>query len=190
MHASQSDKCMKIIAIAGSLNPNSTTYAAVLIVAAAAKKAGAAVEIFDLRRFPLPMYDTRSDESTYPRNVHLFKQKMLAADGFIIGSPEYHGSISGVLKNAFDFIGGRELEAKVVALLGTSGGAMGATNTLNTLNTICRNLHAWPLPMMLSVPQSYNAFRPDGSLKDEKLQMRLQALGEKLVEMICKVKYR
>jgi NAD(P)H-dependent FMN reductase len=178
---------MKIVAIAGSLNPNSTTYAAVSIVAAAAKRAGATVGMFDLRRFPLPIYDTRLDESTYPENVHLFKRKMFEADGFIIGSPEYHGSISGVLKNALDFIGGREFEAKIVALLGTSGGAMGATNTLNTLNIICRNLHAWPLPTMISVPQSSHAFRADGSLKDEKLQHRLETLGEKLVKIMRKV---
>jgi FMN reductase len=111
---------------------------------------------------------------------------MLEADGFILGSPEYHGSISGVLKNALDFIGARELEGKFVALVGTAGGALGATNTLNTLNIICRTLHAWPLPSMPSVPQSYMAFNPDGTLKDEKLQKRLEELGHNLVATIAR----
>ena len=177
---------MKILAVPGSLTEDSTTRKAVEIVAEAARQAGADVEIFDLRKYPLPIYDARSDESTYPENVHRFKQKMLEAEGFILASPEYHGSVSGVLKNALDFIGARELEGKFVALLGTSGGALGATNTLNTLNIICRNLHAWTLPSMPSVPQAYQAFHPNGSLKDEKLERRLHQLGVDLVHMIAR----
>ncbi len=179
---------MKILAVAGSLNEQSTTHAAVGIVAEAARKAGAEVEIFDLRKHPLPIYDCRSDETTYPETVKMFKEKMLEADGFILGSPEYHGSISGVLKNALDFIGARELEGKAVALVGTAGGAMGATNTLNAMNIICRTLHAWPLPSMVSVPQSYMAFKPDGTLKDEKLQKRLEDLGQNLVRFISLIR--
>ncbi|TCW41174.1 NADPH-dependent FMN reductase [Laceyella sacchari] len=175
---------MKILAVPGSLSEQSTTHMAVAIVAEAARKMGAEVEVFDLRKDPLPIYDGRVDEASYPETVRLFKQKMAEADGFIFASPEYHGSISGVLKNALDFIGARELEGKWVALLGTAGGAMGATNTLNTLNTICRSLHAWPLPSMPSVPQSYMAFNSDGTLKDEKLQQRLEDLGTSLVKMI------
>jgi NAD(P)H-dependent FMN reductase len=175
---------VKILAVPGSLTEDSTTHKAVAIVAEAARQTGAEVEIFDLRKYPLPIYDARSDESTYPENVHRFKQKMLEAEGYILASPEYHGSVSGVLKNALDFIGARELEGKFVALLGTSGGALGATNTLNTLNIICRTLHAWPLPSMPSVPQAYQAFHPDGSLKDEKLESRLKRLGVDLVKTI------
>ncbi|RAL26587.1 NADPH-dependent FMN reductase [Thermoflavimicrobium daqui] len=175
---------MKILAIAGSMNPGSTTKQSVKIVMEAAQKYGAEVELFDFREKPLPIYDNRSDDSTYPESVQRFKAKMLEADGFIFGSPEYHGSISGVLKNALDFIGARELEGKLVALVATAGGAMGATNTLNTLSIICRTLHAWPLPSMVSVPRSYMAFNPDGSLKDEKIQQRLEDLGKSLVEAI------
>jgi NAD(P)H-dependent FMN reductase len=177
---------MKILAVAGSLNKESTTHRTVAIVAEAARRAGAEVETFDLRTHPLPLFDDREDESTYPENVHLFRRKVAEADALILGSPEYHGSLSGVLKNALDFIGSRELAGKFVALVGTSGGSFGATQTLNTLNIICRTLHAWPLPTAVSVPQSYMAFRPDGKLKDEKLQMRLEELGRKLVETVAR----
>jgi FMN reductase len=175
---------MKIVAVSGSMNPESTTRKAVEIVAKASEAEGAEVRRVDLRELNMPVYDCREDESTYPESVHLFKQWMLEADAFIIGSPEYHGSVSGALKNALDFIGARELEGKFVALVGTSGGALGATNTLNTLNIICRTLHAWPLPSMPSVPQSYQAFRPDGTLKDAKLQQRLEQLGRQLVKAV------
>ncbi|PTX53901.1 FMN reductase [Melghirimyces profundicolus] len=175
---------MKLVAVSGSMNPHSTTRKAVSIVAGAARKEGAEVEIIDLGEWNLPMFDCRPDDSTYPDRVQRFKERMLEADGVILGSPQYHGTLSGCLKNALDFIGARELEGKFVALLGTAGGALGATDTLNTLNIICRTLHAWPLPSMPSVPRSFEAFLPDGRLKDEKLQARLEKLGRDLVRII------
>ncbi|PMB01480.1 flavin reductase [Fischerella thermalis CCMEE 5273] len=175
---------MKIVALSGSMNPASTTRQAVTIVMKAAISSGTEVELIHLGDWKLPLYDCRSDESSYPEAVHRFRERIRQADGFIIGSPQYHGSLSGCLKNALDFIGSRELAGKFVALVGTSGGALGATNTLNTLNEICRNLHAWPLPSAPSVPQSHGAFLPDGTLKDKQLQKRLENLGQQLVRMM------
>jgi NAD(P)H-dependent FMN reductase len=172
---------MNIIAISGSMNPNSTTKKATQIVVNAAKKAGGDVELIHLADFPLPIFDCRKDKTTYPENVHTLIRKVTEADGIILASPEYHGSISGALKNALDFVGGREMEGKIAVLLGTAGSALGATNTVNTLQQICRNLHAWPLPSSPSVPRSYDAFNEDGTLKDEKLQERLEALGVRLI---------
>ncbi|PTM58504.1 NADPH-dependent FMN reductase [Desmospora activa] len=175
---------MKIVAISGSMNPQSTTRQAVTIVMNAAEEAGAEVELIHLGDWKLPIFDCRTDESTYPEAVHRFRDTIASADAYIIGSPQYHGSLSGSLKNALDFISARELEGKFVALVGTAAGQMGATNALNTLNEICRNLHAWPLPSSPSIPQSYSAFLPDGSLKDAKLQDRLESLGRQLVQVM------
>jgi NAD(P)H-dependent FMN reductase len=175
---------MNILAISGSMNPNSTTKKATEIVVNAARNAGGDVELIHLADFPLPIFDCRKDKSTYPENVHTLIRKVAEADGIILASPEYHGSISGALKNALDFVGGREMEGKIAALLGTAGSALGATNTVNTLQQICRNLHAWPLPPSPSVPRSYDAFKEDGTLKDTKLQERLEALGKLLVHEV------
>lgn len=175
---------MNILAISGSMNPNSTTKKATEITAEAIRKAGGVVELIHLGDFPLPIYDCRKDKTTYPENVHQLINKVEAADGLILSSPEYHGSLSGALKNALDFVGGRQMEGKIVALLATSGSALGATNTLNTLQQICRNLHAWPLPLSPSVPRAYEAFNEDGTLKDEKLQERLETLGNQLLHEV------
>nr|WP_274388436.1 NADPH-dependent FMN reductase [Brevibacillus agri] len=132
----------------------------------------------------MPIYDDREDASTYPEVVHRFVQKISEADGLVIGSPEYHGTMTGALKNALDFLEGRHLRDKQVALVGVAGGSMGATNTVNTLQLIMRNLHAWPLPASPSIPSAYNAFTPDGKLKDERLQARMETLGQQLVEFV------
>lgn len=175
---------MKIVGIAGSMNTNSTTKQAVAIVLDAAKAAGADIEMIHLAEWKLPIYDAREDASTYPEVVHRFVQKITEADGLVIGSPEYHGTMTGALKNALDFLEARHLRDKQVALVGVAGGSMGATNTVNTLQLIMRNLHAWPLPASPSVPSAYNAFTPEGKLKDERLQARMETLGQQLVEFV------
>ncbi|WP_340673803.1 NAD(P)H-dependent oxidoreductase [Brevibacillus agri] len=175
---------MKIVGIAGSMNKSSTTKQAVAIVLDAAKAAGADIEMIHLADWKLPIYDDREDASTYPEVVHRFVQKISEADGLVIGSPEYHGTMTGTLKNALDFLEGRHLRDKQVALVGVAGGSMGATNTVNTLQLIMCNLHAWPLPASPSIPSAYNAFTPEGKLKDERLQARMETLGQQLVEFV------
>lgn len=175
---------MKIVGISGSMNADSTTKKAVSIVLDAAKTAGAKVELIHLGEWPMPIYDNREDSSTYPKVVHDFIQKITEADGLVIGSPEYHGTMTGALKNSLDFLEGRHLRDKQVAIIGVAGGSMGATNTVNTLQLIMRNLHAWPLPASPSIPNAYNAFTPEGKLKDERLQARFELLGKQLVQYI------
>ncbi|MFD2371919.1 NADPH-dependent FMN reductase [Brevibacillus sp. GCM10020057] len=175
---------MKIVGISGSMSKNSTTRQAVSIVLNAAKAAGADVELIHLAEWQLPIYDDRDDRSTYPEIVHRFVQKISEADGLVIGSPEYHGTITGALKNSIDFLEARHLKDKQVAIVGVAGGSMGATNTVNTLQLIMRNLHAWPLPSSPSVPGASNAFTPEGTLKDERLQARFEQLGKQLVSFI------
>lgn len=177
---------MKILAITGSMNPNSRTKKATNIVIEAARQAGCTdIEHIHLATFPLPIYDCRKDKSTYPDNVHTLIRKIEEADGLILASPEYHGSLSGALKNALDFVEGRNMKGKIVAILATLGGSV-ATNTVNSLHQICRNLHAWPLPGSPSVPKAYEAFHEDDTLKDPVIHERLTVLGERLVRELQK----
>ncbi len=166
------------------MSQGSTTKQAVNIVLEAAKRAGAQTELIHLGDINLPIYDDREDATTYPEQVHEFIRKVTEADGLVIGSPEYHGNMTGAVKNAIDFLSGRILQGKAVAILGVAGGSMGATNTTNTLQMIMRNLHAWPLPSSPSVSSSYMAFDETGKLKDEKLQARFEALGTDLVDFV------
>lgn len=175
---------MKIVGISGSMNTDSTTKQAVRIVLESAKAAGADIELIHLAEWKMPLYDDREDTSTYPEIVHRFIKTISEADGLVIGSPEYHGTLTGALKNSLDFLEGRHLRDKQVAIIGVAGGSMGATNTVNTLQLIMRNLHAWPLPASPSIPNAYNAFTPEGKLKDERLQARMELLGKQLVQYV------
>jgi NAD(P)H-dependent FMN reductase len=104
-----------------------------------------------------------------------------ASDGLILATPEYHGSISGVLKNALDLMSFDELSDKVVGAISVLGGQVN-NNALNDLRTIARWVHAWVIPEQVAIGQAWKAFDDDGQLVDEKLDQRLDKFAYSLVE--------
>ncbi|ASS75101.1 hypothetical protein CIG75_09005 [Tumebacillus algifaecis] len=172
---------MKIVALIGSLRTDSTTMKAAQVAINAAKAAGADVEIFDLRERPLPLYDPNDENKYEEENVKYFVELMNQADAFILGSPEYHNGISGVFKNALDFVGYNQFAGKPVGLIASAGGAV-ATNTLNQMLTILRSLHAYVVPQFGSV--GYNdSFTEDGKFTNEKSQERFEQIGKSVVNL-------
>ncbi len=114
-------------------------------------------------------------------NSDHWKRIVGEADGLILCTPEYHGSCSGVLKNALDLVGFDEMEDKVVGLLSVLGGG-GNANALNHMRIVCRWVHAWVIPHQAAVGSAYDAFDAGGSLKDEKLRRRVQRVGTDVVK--------
>jgi FMN reductase len=107
----------------------------------------------------------------------------LEASGIILATPNYHGSLSGVLKNALDLMSMREFEGKVVGLIGVSGGRMGGTSTLNTLRAIGRTLHAWVIPSEAWIYNADSAFTEDGHIKDLSSEQRVRDVGRKIARL-------
>jgi FMN reductase len=155
---------------------------ALRLAAGAVSAAGADVEVLDLRDYPLPILFSPHAPPGSDAAVDAVKAKFREADALLIGSPEYHGSYSGALKNLLDLMGFEEFEGKMVALVGVAGGALGATNALNHLRTVCRQLHSWVLPDQVSVAHSSDAFDAAGRPTDAGTAKRLQDLGVQLVK--------
>jgi Predicted flavoprotein len=107
-----------------------------------AAESGAETRLIDLNGYNL-IFRAGQDETGYPSDVARLRAEVKQADGIILGTPEYHGSLSGVLKNALDLMGFDEFEGKMIGLVGVSGGQMGAFDALKTLRNIGRALHAW-----------------------------------------------
>ncbi|GKS67888.1 hypothetical protein YTPLAS73_14350 [Nitrosarchaeum sp.] len=94
----------KILAFAGSTRTESFNKKLVKIAAAGAKEAGADVTVIDLRDYPMPLYDEDLEKKDgLPSSTRKLKELMLSNHGFLISSPEYNSSISGVLKNTIDW---------------------------------------------------------------------------------------
>ncbi len=175
-----SPRPVSVVAICGSLRSGSTTHAALRIALSGAEAAGAEVALLDLREHDLVFQGSVSQESDYPPGVFALREKVRNADGILLGSPEYHGSFSGVLKSALDLMGFDEFEGKVIGLVGVSGGRMGARSALSMLRAVGTALRAWVVPTDASIPNASDAFDAEGNLQDTELTERLTAVGEQV----------
>lgn len=175
-----SDGVVRVVGLVGSLRPGSYTRLSVRLALEGAAELGAATQLIDLRDYVLPFCDGSKDESHYPPDVARLRRDLRTATGMIVGTPEYHGGYSGVLKNALDLMGFSEFEGKTIGLLGVSGGRMGAGHALSGLRTAGRSLRAWVLPTEVSIPQVSQQYDAGGLLKDADLAQRVKDLGRQV----------
>lgn len=180
MNARKTNKSeIRVVGVCGSLRERSLTRMALKIALQGANEMGARTRLIDLRNYQLPFCDGRDNEA-YPKDVQNLRKELGASHGLILGTPEYHGGMSGVLKNALDLMGFEEIEGKMIGLLGVSGGNMGAANALTSLRAIGRSLHAWLLPHQASIPQARKVFKADGKINDADLEERVKEVGRQV----------
>ena len=177
---------VKIVGIGGSLRPEASSYQALAVAIQRVQALGASTEILDLRQMQLPFCTGDDEYPGYPDVVRL-RETVQEADGLILATPEYHGSISGVMKNALDLMSFDHLSGKVTGLISVLGGPSNS-NALNDLRVILRWVHGWVIPEQIAIGQSWKAFGEDGKLLDEKLSKRFDQFAESLVENTRKLR--
>jgi FMN reductase len=177
---------VKIVGIGGSLRPGSSSYQALAVAIQRVQALGASTEILDLRQMQLPFCNGGDDYPDYPDVIRL-RETVQAADGLILSTPEYHGSLSGVLKNALDLMDFDQLSGKVTGLISVLGGSSNS-NALNDLRVIMRWVHGWVIPEQIAIGQSWKAFAEDGKLLDEKLSQRFDQFAQSLVDNTRKLR--
>lgn len=167
-----------IVALGGSLRDGSYTRLALEHALRGVEEAGGTGELVDLRDYDLPMLDADHDEQGDSARL---TEKVREADAVLLGTPMYHGSYSGVLKNALDYCGFDEFEGKTVGLLAVSGGSFPVT-ALEHLRSVCRSLNAWVIPHQAAVPRAHSAFDDEGEFRDEGMKERVRTLGRRAVQ--------
>ena len=177
---------VKIVGITGSLRADSYSTLALQQAIDRVRALGAEAEIINLREMKLPFCDGGDEYPEYP-DVEVMRAKVKAADGLILATPEYHGSVSGVLKNALDLMSFEHLSGKVTGLISVLGGQSNS-NALNHLRIIVRWVHGWVIPEQIAIGQAWQAFDSSGKLKDEKLAQRFDAFAQSLVDNSTKLK--
>ncbi len=178
---SETNDSIRIVGICGSLNADGATKKALAIALQGAAEFDAEITLLELRNLDLVFYGSVPHDK-YPPDVLKLRQAVRDSQGIILATPEYHGSLTGALKNMLDLMSIEDFETKIVGLVGIAGGHVGAINSLNTMKTICRNLHCWVLPQEVSIANSGNAFDENGAMKDPALEERLVNLGRQLVK--------
>ncbi|MFC5449497.1 NADPH-dependent FMN reductase [Paenibacillus aestuarii] len=140
---------MNIVILAGSNRKEATSTRLSEYIQALMVQKGKQVQLIDLYQTPVPFYSPDEGYHNHPGLANL-KKSMLEADAIVLATPEYHSSISGVLKNALDHLSKDHFGGKVVLSVSSSGGAI-AVSSLTQLQTIVRNLHGINCPEWISI---------------------------------------
>ena len=161
-----------IVGIGGAPSLGSSTEQALALALSEARALGARTKLIGGRHLGLlPLYLTAgSDTSSEAQEL---VDTIRAADGLIIASPGYHGSVSGLVKNAIDYVENTSKDARPyltdlpVGLIALAGGYQAAVSTLGTLRTIVHSLRGWPTPFGAAVNTSSRIFQDGVCLSTE-----------------------
>ena len=148
---------------------------------------GAECIIWDNVESPLPLVG--ADGSWDDENVKAFQELATSADAFVLSSPEYHGTMSGVMKNSLDWLYSKHTSGKAFSLMCTLGG-QASNNTLNHMRIAARWIHGWVTPEQVAVPHIKEAFDEDGNLLDENIAERVEGMAKSLVDIAGHLKSR
>ena len=163
---SMSDQPLQVLAVVGSLNPTSVTRAVLLQVTRSLRADGCSVDVLDFEREPLPLYNP---ESAYAApGFEALQARVERADVYVLGTPDYHGSISGAMKNFLDHFW-REFAGKLFATIVASH-EKGLTVT-DQFRTVARQCYAWTLPYGVSFAEPDDVL--DGRIASDALKKRL-----------------
>jgi chromate reductase len=169
---------IRILGISGSLRSGSHN-AALLQAAAMSLPPGVGLEIFDGLR-DLPPYDADRDVDPADEAVAHLRAAIMDADGVLIATPEFNGSIPGALKNALDWASrpfpDNSLKGKPVAVVGASTGLFGAAWAQADVKKVLGIIGADVLDGQLPVGSAASAFGEDGHLVERELHTALEEL--------------
>jgi FMN reductase len=155
---------------------------------AAAERLGARTRLFGgefLSR--LPIFDPKDAESGLELAELL--ETVRAADGVLIATPGYHGSVSGLIKNALDSLEGLRsdtrpyFEGRAVGCIVTADGWQACGTTLAALRTIVHALRGWPTPLGITFNPSAGAlFDQAGELCEERNAAQIELIAAQVVD--------
>lgn len=145
---------------------------------------GAAATIFTGAALNLPHYDIGGDRTA---GALALVEALRDADGVAIVSPGYHGSISGLLKNALDYVQDLAedthpyLDGRRIALIGVAAGWQAAATTLACLRTITHALRGWPTPLGMAINSQLPVFERDRGIIDPSLASQFEVMASQLL---------
>ncbi len=178
-----------VVGIGGTTVAGSSTERALKIALEAAAQAGLRTRIFGgdvLARLPLytpHLHDRTAEE-------HDFVAAVREASGIIFASPGYHGSVSGLVKNAIDLIEETAkdprpyLDDLPVGLIATAYGWQATGSTVAALRSIVHSLRGWPTPYAAAVNSSVSKFDAEGGCTDAAVAGQLALVGKQVARAV------
>ncbi len=175
----------RIVALGGNATPGGSAERLLLHAVARCEAHGAEATVFAGDAIDLPMYAPHRSERDAKAQALI--AALRTADGIIVASPAYHGTVSGVVKNVLDYA--QDLAAdpqpyfdgRAVGLIAIAGGWQAAGSTLATLRSIAHALRGWPTPMAVTANSSQPLFDAAGRLDDPGIELQVDIMVRQVV---------
>jgi FMN reductase len=177
-----------ILGLGGTTRPKSSSELALRAALRAVERSGGRTELLAGPDLALPLYAPESLERD-ARAVRLIELLRLC-DGVIIASPGYHGSISGMLKNALDYAedlsrdAAPYLDGRPMGCIACAYGWQATGSTLNGLRSIAHALRAWPTPLGIAINSQVPLFDASGACIDSGLNTNLTIMAQQVIGFV------
>ena len=184
---------LHIVGVGGTLREDSTSLGALRQSLVAAEEAGAETELLDLRGLKLPLYEPGKPLEEYGPEVERLVEAVRKADGLLISTAAYHGTLAGATKNALDFLQFLSedkrpyLDGRVVGLISTAGGEQAAMHAIDAMVHAVHALRGIVAPLVVAIPKTWR-HSDDGEITDENYAARLEKLAQLVVKTAARLR--
>lgn len=175
-----------IVGLGGTTRPHSTSETALRACLREAERLGARTQLFGAEALDLPMYGSAASatDAKAKRLVNALRE----ADGLVLSTPAYHGSLSGLLKNALDYAEELRsderpyLDMRAVGIVVCAFGPQAIGTTLVTIRSIVHALRGWPTPLGVGVNTSAATFDDKGVSSAPEVNAQLAMLARQVTD--------
>ena len=170
-----------VVGLGGTLRTNSSTERVLRYCLESIERQGGRTEIYSGTDLDMPMYSPHELDRT-PQARKLV-DSLRGADAVIVSSPGYHGGVSGLIKNAIDYIEDLRDEPRTYldntpwGCISCAYGWQAAVGTLGQLRSIGHALRAWPTPLGVAINSADQIWDESGELTDEAVRGQLDMLA-------------
>lgn len=174
-----------VVGIGGSIGGVASTERALMIALEAAAREGFATQLFGGEALAeLPLYNPKG--SVRSAGERAFVDAVRASSALIIASPGYHGSLSGLVKNALDLLEDTARDARPyladmpVGIIATAFGWQATGSTIAALRSIVHALRGWPTPFAAAINTQLTKFDEEGGANDAAVIEQLALVGRQV----------
>ena len=177
-----------ILGLGGTPRAGSTTERCLRLALDHAQSLGCRTLLLSGPDLPCEIYEF--DPTERSPKARALVQALRDADGLILASPSYHGSMSGLLKNALDYAEDLRqdqrvyLQDRAVGCIVCAEGAQALGSTLLALRSVVHALRAWPTPFGAAVHTAVRPFDDQGRVTDDSVQRACETVAEEVVAFV------
>ncbi|MBO0863522.1 MAG: NAD(P)H-dependent oxidoreductase [Mycobacterium sp.] len=174
-----------VVGVGGTLRAHSSTERALRHCLASVERQGGRTKLYCGADIELPMYNPHEPARTTRATALI--NALREADAVVVGSPGYHGGVSGLVKNALDYIEDMRDDSRVYldnkpwGCISCAYGWQAAVGTLDQLRAIGHALRAWPTPLGVAINSADQIWDEAGALADAAVRSQLDLLASQVL---------